>query len=81
MLWKGTQVNTPTASDAATRDTDPMRYFVEITADEANALEDLGTAKVAQGASGGNGFGSIVAVHEPWLLMRSVELDKTEKNE
>lgn len=58
-----------------------LRYFVEVTADEASQFETTGFAKVAQGASGGNGFGSIVKVEQPWLLMRSVTLASKEDNE
>lgn len=47
-----------------------MRYYVEVTEDEAKRFERAGTAKAVRGASGGS-----VGPHEdrqsPWLLMRT----------
>ena len=58
-----------------------MRYFVEVTFEQANEFEKTGFAKVAQGASGGSGFGNIVDVATPWLLMRTPELDSKDEYE
>jgi len=48
-----------------------MRYFVEITEEEATQMEADGVVKFA-GVSGGGG--PIFTGNSPWMLMKSIAL-------
>lgn len=53
-----------------------MRYFVEVTAQEAISFEADGKAKVVSGASGNSARPGFYGPDVSWLLMRTVDADK-----
>lgn len=59
-----------------------MRYFVEVTGEQALEFEEQGYATVSQGASGGAAHPQWFGDNSEWLLMKSKELreavDKTD---
>lgn len=54
-----------------------MHYIIEVTENEALMLEENGTVKIRSGASGSADKIRVGNSDEPWMLLRSVLLDRS----